>query len=192
MRNPGTYLIVPEHADAIQRLAADARIAATTSIPHPYPEHGARDFIAQQLEDRAAGRAWAFAIVDEGELVGVCGVHGIAPGATPEVGYWVGVPYWGRGYATFGLGRLLEFVFTHLGLERVGARVLEANPASARVLEKRGMRFVCLQPNEDAALHPPGVPVAWYALTREEWLARHPANRLTPPGGPPPTRPIPT
>ena len=190
MHTPGTSLLSLEHADAIQRLAADPRIAATTSIPHPYPEHGARDYIALQLEERAAGRAWAFAIMDGGALVGVCGVHGIAPGATPEVGYWVGVPYWGQGYASFGLRQLLEFVFIHLGLERVGARVLEANPASARVLEKNGMRFVCLQPNEDAALHPPGVPVAWYALTREEWLARRPETPGPLSDGPPPARPI--
>lgn len=171
MHHPGTYLLAPEHADAIQRLAADARIAATTSIPHPYPAQGARDYIARQLEDRAAGRGWAFAIMDRDELVGVCGVHGIVPGGTPEVGYWVGVPYWGQGYASFGLRLLLEFVFTNLGLERVGARVLEANPASARVLEKNGMRFVCLQPNTDVTLHPLGGSVAWYALTREEWRA---------------------
>ena len=102
------YLLAPEHADAIQRLAADPRIAATSSIPHPYPETGARDFIAQQLADRAAGRAWAFAIMDRGELVGVCAVHGLGPGEMPELGYWVGVPYWGRGHASFGLRMLLR------------------------------------------------------------------------------------
>jgi RimJ/RimL family protein N-acetyltransferase len=166
----GIYLLAPEHADAIQRLAADPRIAATSSIPHPYPETGARDFIAQQLADRAAGRAWAFAIMDRGELVGVCAVHGLGPGEMPELGYWVGVPYWGRGYASFGLRMLLEFVFTNLRLERVGARVLEANPASARVLTKNGFQFVCLQPNTDPALHALGEPVGFYILTREQWL----------------------
>ncbi len=171
---PATYLLAPEHADAIQRLASDARIAATTSIPHPYPEHGARDFIAGHLAARAAGRSYAFAIMEGEELVGVCGVRGLEPGATPELGYWIGVPYWGKGYATFGLRMLLEFVFGNLKLPRVLARVLEGNDASRRVLEKNGFLLAGSEPNTDPLLHPIGVPVAHYAVTREEWLAhRH-------------------
>lgn len=167
----GIYLLAPEHAGPIQRLAADPRIAATTSIPHPYPEHGARHFVAQQLEDRAAGRAWVFAILDRAELVGVCGVEGLGAGESPELGYWIGTPFWGQGYATFALRMLLEFIFTNLRLDAVGARSLEANPASVRVLEKNGFRRIAVRPNTDPALHAVGEPVVHLRITRAEWQA---------------------
>ena len=57
-----------------------------------------------------------------------------------EAGYWLGEPYWGRGYATEALGALLAFAFTTLELNRVGARHFGSNPASGRVMEKCGMR----------------------------------------------------
>lgn len=167
----GIYLLAPEHAEAIQRLAADSRVAATSSIPHPYPEHGARHFVAQQLEDRAAGTAWVFAIVDRAELVGVCGVEGLGRGDAPEIGYWIGAPYWGRGYATFGVRMLLEFVFNNLRLDSVAARSLEGNPASVRVLEKNGFRRVGVRPNTDSGLHAVGEPVVHLDISRAEWQA---------------------
>jgi len=64
---------------------------------------------------------------------------------------------------------MLAHTFGPLGLAMVRARVLEANGASVRVLERSGFTRVSLAPNTDAALHPLGVPVASYRLRREEW-----------------------
>jgi RimJ/RimL family protein N-acetyltransferase len=56
-----------------------------------------------------------------------------------ELGYWIGVPYWGRGYATEAARRLVGFAFDTLGLNRVHASCFSRNRASARVLEKAGL-----------------------------------------------------
>ena len=53
----GVYLLSPEDADAMQRLASDPAIASTTRIPHPYPENAARDFITNHLKERTDGSA---------------------------------------------------------------------------------------------------------------------------------------
>jgi [ribosomal protein S5]-alanine N-acetyltransferase len=56
------------------------------------------------------------------------------------MGYWIGVPYWGRGYCTEAAGALLAHAFGPLGLHRVHATHLTRNPASGRVMQKLGMR----------------------------------------------------
>ena len=58
-----------------------------------------------------------------------------------EIGYWVGLPYWNRGYATEASAALLDFGFDVLGLNRILARHITRNPASGRVMQKVGMEF---------------------------------------------------
>lgn len=159
-------LLESQDAEAIQRLASDARIAATTRIPHPYPEHGARDFVAAQIAAREKGTAWTFAIIDGGDLVGACGIEGLGRDEPPELGYWVGTPYWGRGYATGAVKLVLEFAFRDLRLDRVRAHALEYNTASRRVLEKCGFEFLRIVPHYDAALGNLEQMVAQYLITK--------------------------
>jgi ribosomal-protein-alanine N-acetyltransferase len=59
-------------------------------------------------------------------------------GGKAELGYWLGVPYWGQGYATEAVRALFAFASESLGLERLEARVLARNPASSMVLRKTG------------------------------------------------------
>jgi ribosomal-protein-alanine N-acetyltransferase len=58
-----------------------------------------------------------------------------------ELGYWIGKPYWGRGYATEAAAAVLDFAFGPLALHRVEATHFTRNPASGRVMEKLGMRL---------------------------------------------------
>ena len=85
-----------EDADAIARLADDRRIAVNTArIPHPYGVDDAEQFIA--AVNRRDGEA-VFVITLDDALIGACGVDPCE--GVPEIGYWLGVPYWGEGYAT--------------------------------------------------------------------------------------------
>lgn len=56
-----------------------------------------------------------------------------------ELGYWIGVPYWGLGYATEASAALLDYAFDQLHLNRVDAHYLARNPASGKVMQKLGM-----------------------------------------------------
>ena len=130
-------------ADALLALAGAFEIADTTAtIPHPYlPEH-ARMFLALDAAERAAGGAARFAVRhDGGELVGVAGLHRIdRDQLSAELGYWIGVPWWGRGYATEAAAAVVRHGFDELGLHKIHAHYLARNPASGKVLERIGMR----------------------------------------------------
>jgi [ribosomal protein S5]-alanine N-acetyltransferase len=184
MKHAGIYLLSIEDADALQRLASDPDVAATTRIPHPYPENAAREFIDAQLKARAEGTDYVFAIKERNELVGMCGLHGIENNHARELGYWVGKPFWRQGYASFGVRMVLSFAFENLRLDSIGSCALETNAASRRVLEKNGFRFEGLHPHQDPLLKRPNELLAVYEITRTEWrrfrdapalLALHPS-----------------
>jgi ribosomal-protein-alanine N-acetyltransferase len=132
----------PQTADAsaIQLLAGDERIADTTAnIPHPYPDGAAHDWLREVAAATLAGDQLVYAITlaREAQLVGIVSLMDIND-AEAELGYWIGVPYWGRGIATGAVACLLEHAFSQMGLRRIHARVLSRNPASARVLLRLG------------------------------------------------------
>jgi len=127
----------------IVRLAGHPGIAATTLyIPHPYTRHDAETWLSQHGPSAADGTGFTFAVTTrEDRLVGAIALA-IAPRhRRAELGYWIGVEHWGRGYATEAGAALLEFGFGTLGLNRIEAHCFVGNRASARVLEKLGMRF---------------------------------------------------
>jgi RimJ/RimL family protein N-acetyltransferase len=134
----------PDDAARVEELAGDRLVADTTlNIPHPYPPGGAVPWIASHTPRWMEGTLATFAITEEteGGLVGVVGLSIAAEHARAELGYWVGVPYWNRGYCTEASHAMLAFAFESLGLHRVQARHLVRNPASGRVMQKIGMQL---------------------------------------------------
>jgi RimJ/RimL family protein N-acetyltransferase len=132
-----------EDIPAIVRLAGAKQIAATTlMIPHPYAEDDARNFLAKANEDFTEGLSAIFAIsiLPGHELCGAVGLHIADSHKRAELGYWIGIPYWGRGFATEAAGAAVAFGFETLGLHRIYAHHFSENTASQRVLEKIGMR----------------------------------------------------
>jgi [ribosomal protein S5]-alanine N-acetyltransferase len=131
-------------ADAkdVQRLAGDRDIASTTAfIPHPYDDGVAEQWIAMHQQRFEEGTWLNLAITcdPEGALVGALGLRFEPEHDRAELGYWIGKPYWGRGYATEAARALVHYGFDTLGLHRIYARHLTRNPASGKVLQKIGM-----------------------------------------------------
>lgn len=131
-------------ADApdVQRLAGDRAIASTTaSIPLPYEDGVAEQWIATHRRrfEEDAGLDLAVTRGADGLLVGAIGLRVERAHDRAELGYWIGKPYWGRGYATEAARALVHYGFDSLRLHRIYARHLTRNPASGRVLRKIGM-----------------------------------------------------
>ncbi len=124
------------------------------------------------IQERAEGVSWVFAIVDAGDLVGVIGLHGVDAHRAEELGYWIGRPYWGKGYASFAVKNVLEFAFGGLRLDEVQSCVLESNTASRRVLEKSGAEHLDTAPHDDPRLTEADARLARYRITRARWLER--------------------
>jgi ribosomal-protein-alanine N-acetyltransferase len=133
----------PGDIPAIVRLAGAREIAATTmNIPHPYTEQDGQNFLAHADEDFRAGRSVSFAVttLQGGELCGAVGLAMAPAHERAELGYWIGVPYWGQGFATEAASVVMAFGFETLRLNRIHASHFAGNTASRRVLEKIGMR----------------------------------------------------
>lgn len=134
----------PQMSDAatIQALAGDWDIAKmTTNMPHPYEDGMAEAFIesiAEHSDDH-----FSFAIIqrDSEQLIGMIGIHCKPQHRRAEIGYWVGKPYWGNGYASEAARQIVAFGFRELGLNRIYANYYIGNPASRRVMEKAGMTY---------------------------------------------------
>lgn len=134
---------VPEDADAITLWCGDLDVATMTlSLPHPYHRSDAEAFIASRPGEFAKGLGLSLAVTElaGGQLAGMVGLRIEAAHERGELGYWLGKPFWGRGYATEASRAVLRWAFESRGLNRVIARVFTGNPASRRVLEKLGMR----------------------------------------------------
>ena len=132
-----------EDIPAIVQLAGAREISAMTAlIPHPYSEQDGHEFLQRASEEFLAGRCVSFAIcISPGtELCGAVGLNITAEDQCAELGYWIGVPYWGQGYATEAAAAVLAFGFETLQLNRIYAVRFAENKASGRVLEKIGLR----------------------------------------------------
>jgi RimJ/RimL family protein N-acetyltransferase len=161
-----------EDAPAIQALAEDPAIGATTLLPQPYPPDGAATFVERAIAHRAAGTEFVFAVFADDLLVGMCGLHEAPAGASErEIGYWIGRPFWNRGYGRAAVARLVDWAFDNLPLERLYAVPLERNEPSIRILASLGFIERARRPNDQARWLPTDVLVE-HSLKRADWATR--------------------
>src|ERR1700709_1001137 len=80
---------------AIRRLANNRRIAHNTRrLPHPYTQDHAVAFVRAMADEP---RETVFLIENNFVPIGMVGIDWRQPEA-PELGYWLGVEYWGQGF----------------------------------------------------------------------------------------------
>ncbi|MGN6748922.1 MAG: GNAT family N-acetyltransferase [Xanthobacteraceae bacterium] len=161
-------LRAPVHSDvpAIVALAGDRRVAENTArIPHPYT---AADAAAVFTAINHSGGETAFAIELDGALIGMCGLAPRPDGI--ELGYWLGVPSWNRGYGTEAARAVIDYGFARLGHDVLhsGARV--SNPASRRVLEKCGFQWTGVRLCRIRAINS-AAPIDRFRLDRGLWVS---------------------
>jgi RimJ/RimL family protein N-acetyltransferase len=130
-------------ADTVEKLAGDIRIASTTlNVPHPYPKGGALEWITTHESKYLEGKGvvYAISLKKSSELIGCISLMILKEHNQAELGYWVGVPYWNKGYCTEAGKAVLKYGFETIGLNRIHACYISRNPASGRVMENLGMR----------------------------------------------------
>lgn len=121
----------------IQQLANNHAIAVNLreTFPYPYKIEDATSFLDLATNGSLGN---VFGIYKNNTFVGCCSlipqydVYRI----NAEIGYWIGEPYWGKGYATEAVRLLIKFAFEELDLLRIYAKIYEYNIGSMKVLEK--------------------------------------------------------
>jgi RimJ/RimL family protein N-acetyltransferase len=168
-------LRAPRHEDvkALVALINDRRIAENTArIPHPYGIHDAEQFVA--TVNKREGEA-CFVIMLDDTLIGGCGID--PREGVPEIGYWLGVPYWGRGFATEATRAVIDYAFGDLGYETLQAGARVTNPASRRVLEKCGFQWTGVRLSRIRAINS-AASVERFRLDRGLWVSLKAWGRL--------------
>lgn len=141
-----------------------------TAIPWPYPSDGALAFLRDvALPAVARGEAWHWTIRRKeapGRLIGAINLNA---GRDEHRGFWIAVPWQGRGYATEACAAATAYWFDVLGFPvlRVGKAV--ANAPSRRISERSGMRRVGV---EERAFVAGRLPAEVWELTAAEWRRR--------------------
>jgi [ribosomal protein S5]-alanine N-acetyltransferase len=142
-----------------------------------------RDYaVLRYLEGMA--EPYAITVKPDPQPVGACGCFWAAkPHQTMELGYWIAEPFWGKGYVVEACREVLAFVFAEYAPERMQARVIDGNDASARVLTKLGFR-------DEGTLRKSLLrrgnfeDVRMFSLLRDEWFADNPSAAMSAIGGP--------
>jgi RimJ/RimL family protein N-acetyltransferase len=150
IRTSRLLLRSPAVADAarISLLAGDFDVASMTgTIPHPYSEAMAAEWIQGV---HAGEEGVVFAILCSDMLVGCVGYR-VHARTHAELGYWIGKPYWGMGYATEAARAVIPYAFEVGGLEHLTVGHFNDNPASGRVIAKLGFKAHSAEARDCAA-----------------------------------------
>ncbi|MFK7882290.1 GNAT family N-acetyltransferase [Roseobacter sp.] len=126
-----------------------------TRVPHPYGPEDARRFFA-----RHAGDDLVLAVTQADDVIGGCTIE-------DDLGYWLGQPFWGRGYAFEAASALVDRAFRR-GRTNLRSGYMLGNAASARVLSKLGFRPTRIEVAQCLATGTP-VTVQKVTLSSETW-----------------------
>jgi RimJ/RimL family protein N-acetyltransferase len=102
-------------------------------------------------------------------VIGVCGIA-MGESPAPELGYWLGLSYWGQGFATEAARAVIDYAFADLKLESIQAGARVTNPASRRVLEKCGFQWTGVGLYRIRALAS-SAPIDRFRLERGIWAS---------------------
>ncbi len=159
-------------AQAIVGLAGDKAVAAMTArIPHPYPLEAAEAFVLEARSSNAEGAGLIMAITPRSKPGALIGMVGIGErNGRPELGYWLGAPFWGEGLGTEAARALIDAFFAYTRGSELCASTRVINGSSRRVIEKCG--FSPVGSGLQAFPARGGVfPVDQFRLDRRAWAS---------------------
>jgi [ribosomal protein S5]-alanine N-acetyltransferase len=153
-------------AKQIGELAGNYDVAKTTlTIPHPYPKGSAAIFIQSMIDSET----YALIQKESNQLIGMMTLKPHPTYHRGELGYWIGKPFWGRGYGTEAARALVQYGFESLQLHKIYAQAFTTNPGSWRIMEKIGLKYEGTL-RQHVYRFGEFYDLAQYGLLREEYL----------------------
>jgi RimJ/RimL family protein N-acetyltransferase len=156
-------LCIADLADLVSLIGDWGIARRVSSVPHPYSEANGREWIARVQRDHATGRPRRFAIAlkETDRLIGGVGLDGSTGDESdePALGYWLGEPHWGNGYAREAVATVIDYGLRTLGMPSIRAYTDPGNLASQKVLLHCGLGQVgeieLTRPTRNGALRAP-------------------------------------
>lgn len=163
-----------DDAPRILGYAGDPAVSRMLAVvPHPYTPAHASAFIGDAMASNAAGDGLVLAVARRREAGALIGVISFArrSDTVAEIGWWLGKPYWGKGFATEAVAAMVEIAFRDPTLAALSAGAFADNAASLRIQDKIG--FVRTGADEKHSLARGGLsPHVATTLTREAFARR--------------------
>lgn len=113
------------------------------TFPYPYTTAHAEQWVKDAHERAAKGEGYMFALERKADhlFIGTTRFYYDADNHRGEIGYWLGTPFWGQGYITECVRRVIQLGFEAFQVNRIYASYFVRNGASRRVMEKAGMTY---------------------------------------------------
>lgn len=131
--------------DQLFQVMSDGRVHTYTKDKNnPWNEQRTKEYIEFMMKkDFKTLDCFHGAVIEKNtsQLIGLCGLNPYKE-AEPEIEFKIGVPYWGKGYATELGEQMIEDAFAVADLKGIYGMAQPENTASRRVLEKVGMKYL--------------------------------------------------
>lgn len=142
----------------------------STAVPWPYPPDGAHTFYRDvALPAMNRGDEWHWTLRLKTEPDRRIGSIALMKAANNDRGFWLGLPWHGRGLMTEACEAVTNYWFNTLKFPVLRAPKAVANTASRRISEKSGMRMIA---SEERDYVSGKLPTEIWEITAEEWNAR--------------------
>ncbi len=158
--------ITSEHGELIQELITDPGIASVLNLPPGATEEETRCWLETSVLSRQKKEAFDFAVLADGDPVGLCGVHKTT-GSRAEITLWIGKSHRARGYASGGGQLLVRCAFEDPSQEYLDTHCPLRDRVSERVSTKLGFHLVAVKTLPESRWS--GEPLAFFELSREMW-----------------------
>ena len=162
-----------EDAESLFEYAKDPAVGPIAGWPVHTNVENSREIIKGVL---SADETYAVCLKEDNRAIGSIGLippaqsHTKAAGDEIEIGYWIGVPFWGQGLIPEAVRRLQEHAFIDLGCSAMWCGYYDGNEKSKRCQEKCGFTYHHTEENKPCALMGDVRTEHFTRITRDEWL----------------------
>lgn len=159
-------------AESLYEYAKDPAVGPIAGWPVHTSVENSREIIRNVL---SAEETYAVCLKEDNKAIGSIGLfppmqsHTDAAEDEAEIGYWIGVPFWGKGLIPEAVRRLQQYAFESLGYNAIWCGYYDGNEKSKRCQEKCGFRFHHTEENKPCAAMGDVRTEHFTKITRSEW-----------------------
>ena len=162
-----------DDAESLFEYAKDPAVGPIAGWPVHTSVDNSREIIKKVL---SADETYAVCLKEDNRAIGSIGLIPPAQSHTKtadddiEIGYWIGVPFWGKGLIPEAVRKLQEHAFLDLGCSAMWCGYYDGNEKSKKCQEKCGFKYHHTEENKPCVLMGDVRTEHFTRVTRDEWM----------------------